>query len=283
MPLIDAHLHLWDLSRLEYPWLDSVPAIRRTFLAEDYGRATAGCGVEKMVFVQCECLPNQYLEEVIFVHEQARQDPRIAGMVAYAPLEKGKGAGEEMAKLSAFPLVKGVRRMYDDAPELCTSPGFLEGLRLLPAFGFSFDISVKPHALPQTIRMIEQCPSTQFILDHLGKPSIRSGALSVYRQHMDVLTSFPNVVAKISGLLTEADPQHWTPAQLEPYVEYALDKFGFDRLLFGGDWPVVELSGTYPQWLSVLNGLLIGCSPEERTKLFYTNAKRVYRLEGTTS
>jgi L-fuconolactonase len=199
-------------------------------------------------------------------------------MVAYAPLEKGERVEAELEALVAFPLVKGVRRMYDDAPDLCLSPGFLAGLRRLPAYGYSFDISVKPPALPQTLRMIEQCPGTQFILDHLGKPGIRSGGLALYRQHVDRLAAFPNVVAKVSGLLTEADWDHWNPAQLAPYVAYAVEQFGFDRLLFGGDWPVVELAGSYRQWLETLQDLLAMYSPAERTKLFYTNALRVYRL-----
>ena len=279
IPIIDAHLHLWDLSRLEYPWLNSVPSIQRNFLIEDYERATAGCGVEKMVFVQCECRPDQYLKEVAFVTEQARQDSRLVGIVAYAPLEKGQRVEAQLSELSAFSLVKGVRRMYDDEPDLCTSPGFLEGLCMLPAYGWTFDISVKPHALPSTIRMIEQCPDTQFILNHLGKPGIKSGALALYREHVDVLASFSNVIAKVSGLLTECAPQHWTPGQLAPYLEYAVEKFGYDRLMFGGDWPVVELAGTYRQWLNVLEELLTGCSREDQVKLFHTNATRFYRLE----
>ena len=278
-PVIDAHLHLWDLARLRYSWLDAVPAIRRTFGVEDYRRASAGCGVEKMVFVQCECRPDQYLEEVRFATGQARLDPRIAGVVAYAPLEKGERMEDELAQLAAFPLVKGVRRMYDDDRDVCTSPGFLAGLRRLPAYGYSCDVSVKPPALPGTIRMIGACPDTLFILDHLGKPGIRQGELASFRRHLDALAAFPNVVAKVSGLLTEADWAHWTPGDLAPYVACAVETFGTDRLLFGGDWPVVELAGTYRQWFDVLEGLLAGLSPEERTKVFYTNAARVYRLE----
>lgn len=278
LKIIDSHLHLWDTSRFNYSWLNTVPDINRNFFIADYQRATTNFCIEKMVFVQCECTPKQYLQEVAFVTEQAGIDNRIQGIVAYAPMEKGKDISQDLRLLSANSLVKGVRKMYDDNPEICYSKPFLDALNLLPLHNFSFDISCKPFALPATIKMIRSCPDTVFIIDHLGKPDIKNNGIAEYIKNMEVLASFPNVMAKISGLITEADPHIWTGSDLRPYVEYAITCFGYDRLMFGGDWPVVLLAGDFERWVNVLLSLLEDSSAEEVAKVFYTNAQRIYKL-----
>lgn len=276
--IIDSHVHLWDLERLNYPWLKAEPGIMRTFLAGDYSEAAAGWPVGKMVVVQGECEPESYLDEVMFINAQAVEEPRIQGIVAYAPVEDPRmiaGALEELAKA---PLVKGIRRMYDDDPSLCYSKTFIEGVKSLSRYRFTFDISVKPHAIPATIRMIEKCPDTQFVLDHLGKPAIDRGGWAAYREHMAVLSSFPHVSAKISGLVTEARRNAWTADDLAPYIHHAVEKWGFDRLLFGSDWPVVLLASSYTKWIDALVHILRDTTPEEKVKIFCSNAARIYRL-----
>ncbi|MBZ4190532.1 amidohydrolase family protein [Niabella beijingensis] len=278
MRIIDAHLHLWDIKRLRYPWLETVPALQRDFLPADYQAAAAGTPVEALVVVQGECLPERYREEVLFIQEQVHTDTRIQALVAYAPVEDERLLEEALQFFSTIPLVKGVRRMYDEAPSLCIQPSFIKGLHRLAACGYSFDISVKPHALPDTISMIVQCPQTPFVLDHLGKPDIRNRAFDTYRKHIDALSALENVTAKISGLVTEAHWQNWTAETLRPYIDYAIDKFGFQRLMFGSDYPVVLLAATYDKWLTTVHDAVRGCTPEEEAALFYGTAKRVYRL-----
>ncbi|HEX5552468.1 MAG TPA: amidohydrolase family protein [Chitinophagaceae bacterium] len=279
IPIIDSHLHLWDVQRMQYPWLDAVPAIRKSFFIEDYQQAAGSFPIEKMVFVQAECEAGMYLEEVRFVEEQALKDQRIQGIIAYAPLENGTAVGPVLDALKQHPLVKGVRRMYDDAPERCVSPSFTEGLQLLPAYGYSFDISIQPAAMEETIRMIKGSPDTQFILDHLGKPDIRNQKWSEYQSHMERLAAFPNVVAKISGLITEADPDNWTLEELKPYVLHAVNCFTAERLMFGGDWPVLLLGGTYGRWITALQEILAGLPAADQEAIFYKNAGRIYRLD----
>ncbi len=276
--MIDSHVHLWDLKRMDYPWLDQEPVIKRSFLTEDYRKASEGMPVEKIVVVQGECVPGAYMEEVRFIREQALKDDRIRGIVAYAPLEDPNRFEEAMDVLNEAPLVKGVRRMYDDDPSLCCSTPFIASLQKLPAYHFSFDISIKPHAMKETIRMIEKCPDTLFVLDHLGKPDIANSGLEAFKRDMARLASFPNTVAKISGLTTEANREKWTADDLAPYINHALEHWGFDRLLFGSDWPVVLLAATYEKWVSTVMHIIRGCSPEEAAKLLYPNAARVYRL-----
>lgn len=278
-PVIDAHLHLWDISRLAYPWLDEVSAIKKTFLTNDYQLQTASFTIEKMVFVQCECLPEQCLDEVQFVMEQIAKDPRIKGMVAYAPMEQGTAVKEILDALAAHPFVKGIRRMYDDEPSLCYSSLFIEALNMLPAYGFHFDISIKPHVVPHSINMIQQCPDTLFIIDHLAKPDIKHHAFEQFKKDIAALAAFPNTVAKISGLPVEADIHSWNTQTLEPYITYAMEVFGEDRLLFGGDWPVVTLAGSYEKWINVVFETLEPYGYDVMKKIFYSNAEKIYHLK----
>ena len=159
-----------------------------------------------------------------------------------------------------------------------TFPAFIEGVREAAAAGFSFDLCGKHPHLPAIIELVRQCPEAGFILDHGGKPGIRSGLLDPWRAHIRQLAAFPNVVCKLSGLVTEADHQHWTVAQLEPYVNHLLEAFGPGRLLFGGDWPVAKLACGYLRWLEVARRLTAHLTAAEQAAVFAGNAERVYRI-----
>lgn len=278
IPFIDAHLHLWDVELLDYPWLQDVSAINRTFSIADYQDQTAGLPIKKMVFVQCECPPEQSIKEIKFVEEQALKDPRISGIIAYAALEKGAEIIPTLELYQQNQLIKGVRRMYDDTPELCADPDFLTAVRLLPKYGLSMDLSIKPASAAQTLKMIQSCPDTQFILDHLGKPNIKQNAYSQFQQNMDAFAALPNVTAKISGLITEADWNQWSEEEIQKYIRYAIVSFGPSRLMFGGDWPVVLLAGTYNKWLQALFRSVAEYSDEEIHQLLYDTASKVYRI-----
>ncbi|MEO6948526.1 MAG: amidohydrolase family protein [Ginsengibacter sp.] len=278
MPIIDSHLHLWDIEHLDYAWLDKVIPIRKSFFVEDYQAAVKDFPVEKMVFVQAECQPEQFLAEVNFVEEQAQKDSRIQGIVAYSPIELGKNVEPILKVLQSHMLIKGIRRMYDDSPELCCSSTFIDGLNLLPLYGFTFDISITPNSIPDTIKMIKSCPDTLFILDHLGKPDIKGGSINDFKKNIYKLAAFPNVVAKLSGLITEADWKSWTPENINPYVQHAIDCFGYDRLMFGSDWPVLFLAGSWQRWLTCLQEILSNCNTTGLQKIFYENAMKIYRL-----
>lgn len=277
MPVIDAHLHLWDDRRMHYPWLDAVPGIGQSFFTKDYRAASKGFHIEKMIFVEADRQPGEYFEEVAFVEEQAEEDNRICAMVAYAPVEQGRAVKKILDTLKYHPMVKGVRRMYDDKAGLCCSTSFIEGLHLLPSYGFSFDISIKPHLMKETIAMISRCPETRFILDHLGKPDIRNQAFDAYKKDIEQLAALPNLTAKISGLITEAAPD-WSPEDIKPYIDHAIACFGHERLMFGGDWPVVLLAGSFERWVMALAEALEGYPSEVAEMIFYKNAARIYDL-----
>ena len=128
------------------------------------------------------------------------------------------------------------------------------------------------------IEFIRRCPEVAFILDHIGKPGIRDGLMQPWKRHIRELSELPNVMCKLSGLATEADHENWNRDQLRPYIDHVIDSFGFDRIMYGGDWPVAELAGKYTDWIEVLDWATSGCTPEERRKLFRDNGVRAYRL-----
>lgn len=279
-PLVDTHLHLWDMTRLRYPWLERHPRLGRNFLLEDFRQACGEVKVGAMVFVQCDCVPEQAVAEAQWVAEVAKTEPRLKGIVARATLERGEAAHDQVAQLAEIPLVKGVRRLIQGEadPEFPVRPDFVRGVQLLHGFGLSFDLCLKHHQLAATIKLVRQCPDVSFVLDHIAKPDIKAGLLDPWRAELRELAQLDNVTCKISGLATEADWATWTTAQLRPYIEHTIDCFGFDRVMFGGDWPVSTLATTYPRWVATVDEVLRGCAREEREKFWVRNAERVYRL-----
>jgi len=279
--LIDTHLHLWDPGYLRYSWLDNNTLLNKPYLLEDYNRHCDGVQVEKMVFLQCEVDPPYYQQEAAWITSLAAQDGRIAGMVPWAPLEKGDAVRPELETLlAANPLVKGIRRIIQFEPDLdfCLRPDFVRGVQLLADYGLSFDICISHIQLANTIKLVAQCPNVQFILDHIGKPDIKGGVLEPWQTELRTLAAFPNVWCKMSGLVTEADHQAWTAADLQPYIDHVVACFGFDRVLFGGDWPVAYQATLYPRWVETLQAAVSGCSAGELRQLFRDNAVAFYRL-----
>lgn len=279
-PLVDTHLHIWDLGRLSYPWLANVPKLNRNHLIEDYRRACGPVQVAKMVFLQCECDFAQFQQEADWVTAVSLKDPRIRGIVPWAPLEKGDAADADLARLAANPLIKGIRRIiqFEADQEFCLKPGFVSGVQLLAKHKLSFDICINHRQLANTLKLVRQCPDVRFVMDHIAKPDIKAGILDPWRAELKELSRFPNVWCKMSGLVTEADFEKWQPADLRPYIDHVISCFGFDRVMFGGDWPVSTQASDYPRWVQVLDDAIAGASPDEQHKLYVRNAEAFYRI-----
>ncbi len=279
-PIIDSHLHVWDPAIIDYPWLAQVPSLQRPFLLEDYNRSCGQVQIESMVFLQCEAVFSQALKEAQWVAGLAKSDPRIKGIVAWAPIEKGEGCNASLDDLASIPLVKGIRRILQQEEDagFCLRPGFIEGLQLLPKYGWSFDICISHHQMSQIIPMVRQCPEVHFILDHIGKPGIKDHIHEPWRTEIRALSELPNVCCKMSGLVVEADMQNWTREDLKPYIDHVIECFGFDRILFGGDWPVVSQAAVLTEWVDALDSALAGCSQQELEKLYRSNAGSFYKL-----
>jgi L-fuconolactonase len=176
--------------------------------------------------------------------------------------------------------VRGVRHLIQGEadPGFCRRPEFIAGVRAAGERGLSFDICVKHHQLASVVDLVCECPGTQFVLDHAGKPDIRGQKLEPWRELITKLAWLPHVACKLSGLVTEADPAAWTIEDLRPYVDHLLARFGAHRLIFGSDWPVVKLASSYQHWLDTALTLLAPLDSEDRDAILSANAQRIYRL-----
>ncbi len=278
-PIVDAHLHVWDPRRLRYPWLEGNALLNRPWLMADYDAATAGTTVEAMVFVQCETDPAQAADEAAWVAGLATEDSRIRGMVAWAPLEKGRAAEAEVAALACHSILRGVRRIIQFEPDLnfCLRPAFQEGVRMLADFGLSFDICVDHRHMENLLRFAAAVPEVPMMLDHIGKPAIRDGLFEPWATQVHELARMPHVTCKLSGVMTEAGPG-FADGDLDRYVDTVIDAFGFDRLCFSGDWPVVLGAAPLSRWIDWVDRRLSGVPEANRRKVWRDNAVRFYRL-----
>jgi predicted TIM-barrel fold metal-dependent hydrolase len=280
-PIIDAHVHLWDPGRLSYKWQRGRAPLDRAYRIEDYKRDCAGIEVAALVFVECLVDPGLFEAEVRFIEEQAVNDSRIKAIVAQAPLEVGRAVLPFLEQLKATtPLLRGIRRIveHEAALDFCLNPAFVEGVKLLAPLGLSFEMTVNYRHMDSVVRFADQVSEVPWILDHCGKPAIREGRLEPWRAQLRSLASHPNVMCKLSGLLVEAEHHRWKPAQLEPYVEAAVKAFGFDRVVYGGDWPVCLQAGTLSDWIGVLDRCFAGVALLDLKRLYRDNANDFYRL-----
>ena len=286
-PLIDTHLHVWDQTRLKYSAFDGHPLYGHPYHVEDFQRDCGALAVEAMVFVECyaDFWPGggQYIDEVEFVEEEARRDPRLKAIVAMAPLEWGRAALPILTRLrDHHPLVKGIRRIVEfdaDPRALTLSDDFVAGVNLLNDFGYSFDINVHYTQMDIVHDFVPRvsCP---LILDHCGKPGIRQGALAQYRDDMQKLARHQNLWIKLSDLPVTADHDIWTEDDLRPYIAATLEAFGPERVIYAGDYPICLAATTLPRWVQVLDNAFydLGLSETETRAIYRDNANRFYRL-----
>ena len=278
-PIVDTHVHLADPQQFSHPWMADIPALNHPWSLADYHHAVGDVQVGKMLFMEVNCNPNEVVREVEWVTRMAVAEPRLQGIIAKAPIETGAAVTETLDLYRANPLVKAIRRLIQgEAAGFCLQPNFLEGLRQLARYDYVFDICIHHPQLSDTIQMVRACPGVRFVLDHIAKPDIKGGVMEPWKTQVAELAALDNVVCKVSGVVTEADCARWTTDDLRPYLDRIVEVFGFDRLVFGGDWFVQTLASTYPRWVEVLDTILAGCSEEDLRKLYVLNAERVYRI-----
>jgi L-fuconolactonase len=278
--IVDSHCHFWDPARFHYAWNHGFPALDRAFLPRDFSMASAKADVRKIIFVECDCGPSQNFAEIDWVSDFANNEPRLKGAVVYAPVEKGEAIRADLGMLAARPLVKGVRRNLQGEREIQFGlrPEFIAGVKVLAEFGFTFDLCIRHEQLRSVAELAKRVPQVTFVLDHFGKPDVRGSKIEPWAKDLKTLAVLPNVVCKISGLTTEADWGNWQSRELKFYFEHALECFGFNRLMFGSDWPMATLATTYERWIETVQELFSFAPEADQIKLFQTNAEKIYRV-----
>lgn len=278
MPLIDTHQHLWDPGRLPYSWCAAIPALDRRFGLEDYAAAAAGLDITRTIFMEADVDDPHQLEEAREVQRLTETHPLIAGIVASGRPEN-EDFPEHLEALSGLSKLRGLRRVLHVVPDAVSQqPRFREHLRRLPERDLTFDLCVLARQLPVARELVDACPGVTFVLDHCGVPDVKGRAFEPWRTDISALAKRPNLHCKISGLVAYADPKNWTVDDLRPWIEHVIAEFGWDRVVWGSDWPVCTLSATLSRWVAATHEILAGASASERARLFHLNAERLYRV-----
>jgi L-fuconolactonase len=271
---VDSHMHFWRYTAAEYAWIESTMApLQRDFMPEDARREMQRAGMDACVAVQVR----QTLEETRWLLTLADEYPFIAGVVGWVDLR----AGDLDAQIESVkhPKLVGVRHIVQAEPDdFLWDEYFRRGAARLGRHGLAYDILIYARQLPAAIDFASAFPDERFVLDHLGKPDIRANGFDTWQRDLDRIAALPNVVAKLSGLVTEADWNRWTIEDLHRYVNAALDRFGPDRLMIGSDWPVCTLAGQYDEILDVVRTAISGRPAEEQDAILGGTARRVWGL-----
>lgn len=277
--LFDTHLHVVDRSKLRYPWLEGAGALNRDSLYDDYARDAKRCGISDVLHMEVDVDPADIDAETDHVESLSRRPGSLirGAIAACRPEEPGFPAYLE--RVLANPFVKGFRRVLHVVPdELSENVLFRENLNRLTATRLTFDLCVLPHQLERATKLVDLNPDVRFILDHCGVPAIKDGLGDVWKTGVREIARRANVTVKISGVVAYADPDSWTVETLRPFVEHAIASFGWDRVIWGSDWPVCTLGGGLPSWVATTHALTSGCSNDERSKLYRLNARRLWDL-----
>lgn len=279
MNRIDTHLHLIEPSLFGYQWTDGLPALaKKTFSLADYWQAAESTGIESSIFLEVDVDEPHRHAEAQYVCKLS-EDPihRILGVVAAGRPERE--SFEEDLELMRHPNLLGIRRvLHTQSDDLSRSSVFRRNVSVLGSHGMTFDICAQARQLPVMMELVDACPGTQFILDHCGNPNVAGGVDRDWQRSVQELAKRGNVVCKVSGLIASADPLRVDVDAVRPFFEVVVAAFGWERLMFGGDWPVCLLTCDLRRWVSVVEGL-VGQESEEKQFAFYrNNAIRVYQL-----
>jgi L-fuconolactonase len=274
---IDAHQHFWIYDPREYEWIDgTMTALRRDFLPADLQGELKREGFQGSVAVQA----GQSLQETRWLLELAGQSSFILGVVGWVDL-RSLQVREDLQVVARNPKLVGIRHIVQSEPDdrFLLQPDFLRGISLLGEFDLAYDILIYPKHLSLAAEFVRRFPEQRFVLDHLAKPEVRSGAINAWKKGIAELAANPNVYCKLSGLVTEADWNRWNPEDMRPYLDVAFERFGANRLMIGSDWPVCTVAGSYRRVMGVVKDYLSRHSEQEREAVLGGNAKRFWRLK----
>lgn len=273
---IDSHQHFWRYTAAEYPWMsDPLASLRRDYLPEHLAPLLGRAGLDGCVAVQAQ----QTVAEARWLLTLADAHPIIKGVVGWVDLQSDR-VEEQLAELARHPRFVGVRHVVQDEPEdnFMLRPAFQRGIGKLRQFNLAYDLLVFPKQLPAAIQLAANFPEQRFVLDHIAKPLIRAGTLAPWREQVRELAKAPNVWCKVSGMVTEAKWDGWRAEDFRPYLDVVFAAFGAERLMFGTDWPVCTLAGSYAQVHTLADDYTRTLTAEARAKFFGGNATEFYQL-----
>lgn len=280
MRRVDSHQHFWNPASAFYPWMKNAPPpLQREFSPSDLRPHLRESGINETVLVQTR---SSIEESRDFLALADRLD-FVAGVVAWVDLADPQVATaiDYLKQLPGGNKLVGVRHQVEDEPDpdWLTKAEVWNGLEAVQGADLTYDLLVRPQNLPAAVATARQFPSLRLVIDHLAKPEIRAGRMDGWAECMERLGALPNVSCKLSGLTTEADHRHWQIGDLAPYVQHVRRCFGDRRLMFGSDWPVCLLAGTYKQSLDAISGAIGEIDESTESSIFGENATRFYQLE----
>jgi L-fuconolactonase len=279
--LIDAHQHFWDRGHpaFDYRWQEKpgMEAICRSFLPKDLKPLIGEVGIDKTIFVQTQ----HDVEENRWALGLAEEHDFIAGVVGWVDLASD-ACEDQLLEFKDHPKFVGIRHVTQDEPDddFIIRADVIRGLKVLEKHAVPFDLLFYVKHLRHAHALAQALPNLPMVIDHLAKPQIKAHRTDNWTENFKAAAAYPNVFCKLSGMITEADWHDWRPDDLKPYVDAALERFGPDRLMFGSDWPVCELAGSYRQVYDALVEVLGPISDDERAKIFGGTAARFYGLAG---
>lgn len=270
---IDSHQHFWNYSNEEYPWIQADWPIKKSFLPDDLEPLLTSAGIEGSIAVQAR----QTIEESRWLLELASHSPIIKGVVGWVDLRSPE-VDFQLSELSKHPKFVGVRHVVQDEPDdnFMLGEAFQYGISKLKPFGLTYDILIFPKQLPAAIKLVEAFPEQAFVLDHIAKPSIKDGTIEPWRKHIERLAQSPNCWCKVSGMVTEANWKEWQPEDFKPYLDTIFGSFGIERLMYGSDWPVCLLAGSYERVHCLVTDYVKDFNEQDQSKFFGENATRFY-------
>lgn len=277
---IDSHQHFWKYDAAREAWItDAMQILRRDFLPEQLAIELAANGIDASIAVQADQSEN----ETLFLLDLAERSKRIAGVVGWVDLASSR-VDDRLRLFSRFEKLCGFRHIAQVEPDdrFLVQPGFVHGISMLREFGFTYDILIHPKQLPAAIELASKFPEQRFVVDHLAKPAIKTRDSASWAAHIRNIAGNPNVYCKLSGLVTEADWQHWTPADFTVYLDVVFEAFGAERLMFGSDWPVCLLAASYRRVKRLIEDYVDRHAGKEKEKIFGANAIRFYGLKAAT-
>ena len=273
---IDAHQHFWIYDPVRDSWIDeSMQILKRNFLPEDLARIIKENSIDGTIAVQADQSEN----ETNFLLGLAEKNTWISGVVGWVDL-MAQDIEEKLEHFSSYKKLKGFRHIVQAEPDenFMLNEKFRNGIGQLKNYNFTYDILIYPHQLPTAIMLTEKHPDQKFVLDHIAKPSIKKKEIEPWASGIKELAKNPNVFCKISGIITEADHRNWKSKEIYPYLDIVFNAFGYDRLLFGSDWPVCLLAGLYNQVINLIDEYMKNASDENKEKIFGKNAVSFYNI-----